>query len=42
MLPGAVETLTELGREHRLAILSNTNEVHWKRLAGEFGLPATR
>ena len=39
MYPGAVETLSELRERHRLAVLSNTNEVHWKRLAGEMGIP---
>lgn len=39
MLPGAAETLTELRQRHRLAVLSNTNEVHWKRLSGEMAIP---
>lgn len=39
MLPGAVELLTELRTNHRLAVLSNTNEVHWKRLSGEMRVP---
>jgi putative hydrolase of the HAD superfamily len=39
MLPGAVELLAGLRRHHQLAVLSNTNEVHWKRLSGEFGIP---
>jgi putative hydrolase of the HAD superfamily len=38
-LAGAVETLAELRGRHRLAVLSNTNEVHWKRLSGEMGIP---
>lgn len=36
--PGAVETLTALRERHRLAVLSNTNEVHWKRLSGEMAV----
>jgi putative hydrolase of the HAD superfamily len=37
--PGAVETLTALRDRHRTAVLSNTNEVHWTRLAGEMAIP---
>lgn len=37
--PGATETLIELRQRHRLAILSNTNEVHWRRLSGEMAIP---
>jgi glucose-1-phosphatase len=39
LYPGAVELLSSLRRRHRLAVLSNTNEVHWRRLSGEFGIP---
>ena len=39
MLPFAVETLDELRGRHRLAVLSNTNEIHWRRLAGEMAIP---
>jgi glucose-1-phosphatase len=39
MLPGAEDLLAELRSEHRLAVLSDTNEVHCKRLAGEFRIP---
>ena len=39
MLPGAVELLAELRANHRLAVLSNTNEVHWQRLSGEMRVP---
>lgn len=38
--PGATQTLTALRERHRLAVLSNTNEVHWKRLSGEMGVGA--
>lgn len=36
---GALDTLTALRDRHRTAVLSNTNEVHWKRLAGEMAIP---
>jgi putative hydrolase of the HAD superfamily len=39
MFPGAIELLAELRAHHRLAALSNTNALHWKRLDGEFGIP---
>jgi putative hydrolase of the HAD superfamily len=39
MFPGAVELLAELRMNYRLAVLSNTNEVHWRRLSGEFVIP---
>ncbi len=39
MLPGAVELLSELRGQYRLAALSNTNALHWKRLEGDFGIP---
>ena len=39
MLAGAFELLAELRRNHRLAVMSNTNEIHWRRLSGEFGIP---
>jgi putative hydrolase of the HAD superfamily len=39
LLPGAVELLAELRERYRLAALSNTNALHWRRLEGEFGLP---
>jgi len=35
---GAVETLMALRQRHRTAVLSNTNEVHWKRLSGEMAI----
>ena len=40
LLPGAVELLAELRGRYRLAALSNTNALHWKRLEGEFGIPS--
>jgi putative hydrolase of the HAD superfamily len=36
---GAVETLSALRGRHRTAVLSNTNEIHWKRLSGEMSVP---
>lgn len=35
---GAGQLLRSLRRDHRLAVLTNTNELHWPRLCGEFGL----
>jgi glucose-1-phosphatase len=39
LFPGAAELLAELRTRHRLTVLSNTNEIHWRRLAGEIGIP---
>ena len=39
LFPGSIELLHELRQRHRLAVLSNTNEVHWRRLSGDFGIP---
>jgi putative hydrolase of the HAD superfamily len=39
LMPGAVDLLAELRETYRLAALSNTNALHWKRLEGEFGIP---
>ena len=39
LLPGSVELLAELRDQYRLAALSNTNALHWKRLEGDFGIP---
>jgi putative hydrolase of the HAD superfamily len=39
LLPGAIELLAELRKQYRLAALSNTNALHWRRLEGEFGIP---
>lgn len=36
--PGVQSLLEDLGRKYRLAILSNTNELHWPRLLGEFNI----
>jgi epoxide hydrolase-like predicted phosphatase len=38
LFPGAAETLAELRQRHRLAVLSNTNEIHARRLTGEMGI----
>src|SRR5688572_689039 len=40
LLPGSVELLAELRDNYRLAALSNTNALHWKRLEGDFGIPS--
>lgn len=39
LLPDAHELLVQLGSSHRLAALTNTNELHWPRITGEFHLP---
>ncbi len=36
--PGTVEWLQGLAAHHRLAMLSNTNELHWQRMRTEMGL----
>jgi putative hydrolase of the HAD superfamily len=36
--PGAIDLLTRLRRDYGVAILSNTNELHWQRFGAEFGL----
>ena len=36
--PGAIEMLSRLRQDRRIAILSNTNELHWPRFEAEFGL----
>ncbi len=38
LFPGAAETLAALRERHRLAVLSNTNEVHARRLTGEMAI----
>jgi glucose-1-phosphatase len=40
LLPGAEETLAELRLSYRLAALSNSNALHWRRITGDLGLPA--
>lgn len=39
LLPDAHELLVQLGATHRLAALTNTNELHWPRITREFNLP---
>ena len=39
LFPGAVELLAELRGRYRLAVLSNTNAIHWQRLSGEMNIP---
>ena len=39
LFPGARELLQELRQNYRLAILTNTNELHWPRFVTEFHLP---
>ena len=36
--PGAVDLLKRLRRRYGIAILSNTNELHWQRFSEDFGL----
>jgi putative hydrolase of the HAD superfamily len=36
--PGAIELLNRLRRRFGIALLSNTNEIHWPRFGAEFGL----
>ena len=36
MYPKAHEILSTLGERHTLAVLSNTNELHWPRIIEEF------
>jgi putative hydrolase of the HAD superfamily len=38
LFPGARELLQQLQSDYRLAILTNTNELHWPRFDAEFGL----
>jgi glucose-1-phosphatase len=39
LLPGAEETLAELRPRYRLAALSNSNPLHWRRIMGDPVLP---
>jgi putative hydrolase of the HAD superfamily len=41
LFPGATELLAELRPHYRLASVSNTNEIHWQRFAGEWSLDAS-
>lgn len=36
--PGTIEWLTEIKAHYNLALLSNTNELHWRRMKDEMGL----
>lgn len=38
LFPGALELLKHLQQDYRLAILTNTNELHWPRFSAEFEL----
>ena len=38
MFPQSGELLRQLRRNHRLAVLTNTNELHWPRITDEFEL----
>ena len=40
LFPGATALLTELAPHHRLASVSNTNELHWERFQREWSLGA--
>ncbi len=39
LYPGAATLLTKLKQNHTLAVLSNTNELHWPRIINEFQMP---
>lgn len=39
LFPGAIELLDDLRGRYRLALLTNTNELHWPRFVDEFDLP---
>jgi putative hydrolase of the HAD superfamily len=38
LFPGAADLLTDLRTRHRVAVLSNTNEIHARRLVNEMGI----
>jgi HAD superfamily hydrolase (TIGR01509 family) len=38
IFPGAAELLNELRPRYRLAAMTNTNPLHWRRLSGEFAV----
>lgn len=40
LYPGAIELLAAMRPHYRLASVSNTNEIHWQRFAGEWSLDA--
>ncbi|MGA2777320.1 MAG: HAD family phosphatase [Steroidobacteraceae bacterium] len=40
LFPGTLEMLARIPRSYRRAILSNSNDLHWPRVAGEMGLGA--
>ena len=40
LFPGAEELLQNLNLGYRLAVLSNTNELHWPRIIEEFKIPS--
>ena len=39
LFPGVHDLLQQLGQDFRLAVLTNTNELHWPRFIDEFHLP---
>lgn len=39
LFPGTQELLQNLSPNYRLAVLSNTNELHWPRITEEFKIP---
>ncbi len=39
LFPGVPELLDRLRRRYRLALLTNTHELHWSRFVAEFDLP---
>ena len=39
LFPGAHDLLQSLNSDYRLALLSNTNELHWPRIMEEFEIP---
>jgi putative hydrolase of the HAD superfamily len=39
VFPDAFELLENLRNKYKLAVLSNTNELHWPRIIGEFKIP---
>ena len=40
LFPGSQELLQSLNPNYRLAVLSNTNELHWPRIIEEFKIPS--